>query len=185
MALQGVSSFKTLCTWSTTRQSCIGMYDPSCATEPAFAQALGVGKQDAYEYLSIYGTNNWECGPGYADVVANYYCLENVHLYHNADRLACFNAYNASIQQNGFSCGALATYVTCFGNVYKKYCNAIGGYIGCNLAKAGALEDAAFCSSQLPTCSKNFEAHKLFGMRHKLAAMRLAEKSKNDMPKIH
>uniref|UniRef100_A0A914CNF4 Uncharacterized protein n=1 Tax=Acrobeloides nanus TaxID=290746 RepID=A0A914CNF4_9BILA len=185
MEAQGVSSFKTLCTWSTTRQSCIGMYDPSCATEAAFAQALGVGQQDADQYLAVYGTNNWECGPGYADVVANYYCLENVHLYHNDDRLACLNAYNASVQQNGFSCSAYSTFITCWTNVYKKYCNAIGGYIECNRAKAGALEDAAFCADQLPTCSKNFEAHKLFGMRHKLAAMRIVKKSKNDVSKIH
>ena len=43
------------------------MYDPMCATGAAFQQALGVStKQEAYEYLSFYGTDNWECGPGYS-----------------------------------------------------------------------------------------------------------------------
>uniref|UniRef100_A0A914CT99 Uncharacterized protein n=1 Tax=Acrobeloides nanus TaxID=290746 RepID=A0A914CT99_9BILA len=188
LIIQGVSSFKTMCTWSTTRQTCIGMYDPMCATGAAFQQALGVStKNEAYEYLSAYGTNNWECGPGYSDVVANFYCLENVGLNHKSDILTCYSAYNASIQQNGFSCSALATYTTCYANVYKKYCGAIGGYIGCSLVKAGALEDVPYCADQLPICSKNFEAHKLFGMRHKLAAKRLAQKNHNngDASKIH
>ena len=82
---------------------------------------------------------------------------------------------------------ALANYTTCYTNVYTKYCGKIGGYIGCNLVKAGALEDVPSCASQLPTCSKNFEAHKLFGMRQKFAAKRLAQKNHNnvDASKIH
>jgi hypothetical protein len=61
---------------------------------------------------------------------------------------------------------ALANYTTCNINVYKKYCGAIGGYIGCNLVEVGALVGAPYCADQLPTCSKNFEAHKPFGMIH-------------------
>ena len=82
---------------------------------------------------------------------------------------------------------ALENYTTCNINVYKKYCGAIGGYIGCNLIEVGALVGAPYCADQLPTCSKNFEAHKPFDMRRKLAAMRLAQKNhnKDDASKIY
>jgi len=153
----GVDTFKLMCQWHNTRLACIGSYDPVCATESAFAQALGVSSTDAAQYLSLYGLDNWECGPGYNDVVTNFYCTETLLSYHNDERLACVQAMNASIVQNGFSCSILRTFVQCYTKVYTKYCGQIGGYIGCNFAKSSSVELTPSCAAQLPNCTKNFE----------------------------
>uniref|UniRef100_A0A914EL55 Uncharacterized protein n=1 Tax=Acrobeloides nanus TaxID=290746 RepID=A0A914EL55_9BILA len=124
----GVNAFKTFCGWSNTRNTCIGpLYNDDCATTDI-----------------AYGSDNWECGPGFSDTSANFYCLENVRENHNSERGACVQQLVNSINQNGFSCY----------NVYKKYCRAVGGYVGCNLARSSTIETEAFCGPYLPICSK-------------------------------
>uniref|UniRef100_A0A914EF46 Uncharacterized protein n=1 Tax=Acrobeloides nanus TaxID=290746 RepID=A0A914EF46_9BILA len=160
----GVDTFKLICQWHNTRLACIGSYDPVCATESAFAQALGVSSTDAAQYLSSYGLDNWECGPGYNDVVTNFYCIESLLSYHNDERLACNQAMNASIVQNGFSCSILRTFVQCYTKVYTKYCGQIGGYIGCNFAKTGSVELTPSCAPQLPNFCELIIVKKLVAM---------------------
>lgn len=46
-----------------TRKQCIGQYDSTCATGDVWMAALGVPMTDAYDYLSQYGIDNWDCNP--------------------------------------------------------------------------------------------------------------------------
>uniref|UniRef100_A0A914CYK0 Uncharacterized protein n=1 Tax=Acrobeloides nanus TaxID=290746 RepID=A0A914CYK0_9BILA len=151
----GVNAFKTFCGWSNTRNTCIGpLYNDDCATTDMFAQALGLNTSEALKWLSAYGSDNWECGPGFSDTSANFYCLENVRENHSSERGACVQQLVNSINQNGFSCYYYSQFVQCYSNVYKKYCGAVGGYVGCNLARSSTIKTEAFCEPYLPICSK-------------------------------
>uniref|UniRef100_A0A914DYW5 Uncharacterized protein n=1 Tax=Acrobeloides nanus TaxID=290746 RepID=A0A914DYW5_9BILA len=175
MAL-GVNGFKEICQWANPRLACIGSYDPVCATATAFQQALGVSQNDAIQFLGFYGATNWECNAGYNDVVSDYYCYENIHMNHDQDRVNCLIQYNNTVIQQGFSCSALGKFVQCYTNVYRKYCGAEGAYIGCNIAKASSVEDAPFCASQMPPCTKSIDVNKLVLLRKKLSASIISQK---------
>lgn len=75
-----------------------------------------------------------------------------------------------------FIFSALGKFVQCYTNVYRKYCGAEGAYIGCNIAKASSVEDAPFCASQMPPCTKSIDVNKLVLLRKKLSASMISQK---------
>uniref|UniRef100_A0A914C580 Transmembrane protein n=1 Tax=Acrobeloides nanus TaxID=290746 RepID=A0A914C580_9BILA len=146
-----LSGFNQTCEWVSSRASCLGNDGANCLNFDSFQKYLGLGFDDAYEYLGTYATDIWSCNDGFSLFYQNFYCIDSIYAFHGTDIQQCYETFLNSIR-GGINCGAFVNLINCYKTTYTKYCGSIGGYIGCNLATVQAQIDTNQCNNQLPKC---------------------------------
>jgi len=150
----GSPAMVRVCNWQHDLENCMRDLEADCVNTGTYMDALNQNQTDyANDWFTEWYTLRYACGPGFRELMQNFYCLESVGMYHGDDFQTCVAPL---LNQTSVPCDAYNTFLRCYMNVYLPECGPQSQHYVCSVERLAIAVNVPECESQLMQCANMF-----------------------------
>jgi len=150
----GAPAMVRVCNWQHDLENCMQGLQDDCVNPDTYMSALNQNSTDyARDWFTESFTLRYACGPGFRELMQNFYCLESVGQYHQDDFYSCINQL---VNQSSIPCNDYNSFIRCYMNIYLPECGRQSQHYVCMVERVAVAVNVPECESQLMQCDEGF-----------------------------
>jgi len=148
----GAPGMVRVCNWQHDLENCMSSLQ-DCIDTDVYMTVLNQNETAyARDWFTEFYVLQYECGPGFRDLMRNFYCLESVDQFHTDDIIDCIYTLINATNMPDSSCDDYNNYIMCLVNVYLPECGPGSQHFVCSVERVAVAVNVPDCEPQLINC---------------------------------